>query len=90
MSESIPPLTPEILGKVIGVCIADAVNPIKARLDAIEKGAGAMQWKGYWQAGDEMPAGSVVVHDGNLWIANNETAAEPARHSASWTLLARK
>jgi len=83
-------LSPEMFGQTVGFCIAEALKPIKARLDAAEKGGGAMRWKGFWESGDELTAGSVVVHDGNLWIANNDTAAEPAKHSASWTLLARK
>ena len=85
-----PQMTPEFFGKAVGICLDKPLREVHARLDAIEQGGGAMRWKGFWHSGDELAAGSVVVHDGNLWIANNETAAEPVRHSASWTLLARK
>lgn len=79
-------------GKGIGGVIREALQPLKARIGALEAAAensAAMKFRGFWSGGT-FARGDVVIHDAGLWIAISETETTPSRGAAGWALLATK
>jgi hypothetical protein len=89
----------------IRATIAAAVNPLKERLDALEKRKGIaplaaqlagieqrmMKYEGVWSEGKTYTRGSFVTHAGSLWFADDTSiGARPGAGSTTWKLAVKK
>lgn len=105
-------LSPEVLTELakglvpfLKEIIADAVNPLIVRLDAVEKKKGLaplaarlagieermMKYDGVWREGRSYDRGSFVTHQGSLWFCEDGNInARPGAGSASWKLAVKK
>jgi hypothetical protein len=68
------------------VCQA-VVDPIKARLEALEARPPSPEYLGIFEQGKTYPRGGLVTRDGSLWLALTETTLTPGSHRTAWRLI---
>jgi hypothetical protein len=80
----------EALGAWVAQKIADAVNPLLARLAEVEKRTKAFRHIGIWRDGMQCEAGNFITHDGSVWHCNFDTASRPGKDVGAWTLVCKR
>lgn len=60
------------------------------RTKTVRFAAGGIRPGGYWRSGVQAKACEAWTRDGNMYVANRDTTAQPDPASADWTLFARK
>lgn len=77
-------MNPEIVGKVIAKAIKEALEPLNARLDALDRASGRKFIPSH-REGKSYSKGATVSHDGGYWQATSATSAAPG--GAGWARL---
>jgi hypothetical protein len=52
--------------------LSGKIDPLVKRVVALE-GAAKCEWRGTWREGQSHPPGSLITHQGSLWVATAET-----------------
>jgi hypothetical protein len=78
----------DTLGKIIGACIREAVTPIIARLDDLERSIAnkGIRFTGRFNRDITNERGDICSHGGSLWIALRKTTDMPGAGS-DWTRM---
>jgi hypothetical protein len=77
----------EIIGRCIGELVRDEIEPLRERIERIERKP-SVEYKGVWKAGGPSHTeGSLTTHQGGLWIALRRTQAKPGNGNAAWRLI---
>jgi len=72
----------------------EVYTPLKGRIEALEKEVealqerGALKYCGTFKAGTDYEKGDAITYGGSLWVALNDTTAEPP--GPDWCLAAKK
>jgi hypothetical protein len=82
------------LGEVLPEYFAHHVQPLLARIDALEKAAAAGPnladvFKGTWMPGTVYSRGSLSVWDGCLWLSLVDSNQKPGT-TADWKMITKK
>lgn len=72
------------IAPAISRAIKEATVPLAARVKALEDQKSVIRAH---TPGQVCPAGSLVMHEGAVWVARYTTARPPAAGEAAWTRL---
>jgi hypothetical protein len=81
------------LAKVVGTILREQLDPMRARLDALEdvvRNAKSLQYRGVHEAGTAYDAGDTVTYGGSLWHCNSLTKDRPGEGNPAWTLAVKR
>lgn len=83
-------LSPEDVASTIAEILIEQLQPLRARIDALEKADAEREFKGVFSTTQTYKKGNSVAHNGSLWIAKADNPGYPGTVGNFWQLACKR
>jgi hypothetical protein len=83
-------ITPVEMAEVVGELLKEYIDPLRARIGALEAAEAQKCWRGVFSETETYHKHNSVTHHGCLWIAVEDAPGVPGEHSTGWRLAVKK
>jgi hypothetical protein len=83
-------ITPTQVAEAMGELMKEHLDPIKARVDALEKSDEQKAYRGVFSGAESYQKHNSVTHQGGVWIATRDDPGVPGIDGNGWRLAVKR